>query len=94
MYLQRHLGAEVAALEFGMDGNHGNLDDVGSGALQRCVDGVALVEAAAHGVARVDVAQVALAPEEGGYVAVGTSLLDDAIHVRLHAGVRLEVAID
>jgi hypothetical protein len=53
--LEGHAGAEVAARDLGVDADHGQLDEVGGGALQGRVDGGALGEASLIGVARRDV---------------------------------------
>jgi hypothetical protein len=53
--LQDHARLELALGELAVDGDHGQLDEVGGGALQRRVDGGALGEAALVGVAALDV---------------------------------------
>ena len=50
--LEGHAGAEMARGDLSVDADHGELDEVGGGALQGRVDGGALGEASLIGVAR------------------------------------------
>ena len=67
MHLHDHLRLQVALLEFIMNGDHGNLDDIGSRTLNGCVHGVAFGKSADGTVMRNDVGQVTLAAEERFY---------------------------
>ena len=93
VHLQNHLRLDVLLLESTVDVNHGNLDDVGSGALDGRVDGIALAEAAHHGIARVDVGQHASAAVERGNIAFFLGLCDAAVDVGAHLRESLEVAV-
>ena len=55
MHLQDHLGLDAFLLETVVDAHHRQLDDVGSGALDGRIDGVALAETSHHCVSRIDV---------------------------------------
>ena len=77
-----------------MDAYHGYLDDVGSRALDGCVDGVPFGISAHHGVVAVDVGQIAAAMEDGLRVAAFACQLDAAVHIGFHAGIRVEVSVD
>ena len=77
-----------------MNADHGNFYDVGSRALYWGVYGVALSKVAHGGVARVDVGQVASAVEEGLGVTLLSCCLLGRLHVELHLGEGLEVAVD
>ena len=61
--LEDHFALDALGLEALMDANHGYLDDVGSGALNGGIDGVALGKAAHGGVGAVDVGQIATTSE-------------------------------
>ena len=65
MHLHDHLRLQFFFFEAPMDRDHRHLDDVGSGALDRCVDRIAFGERTDRGILRVDVRQVTLASEEG-----------------------------
>jgi hypothetical protein len=60
----------------GVDADHGQLDEVGGGALQRRVDGGALGEPARVGITAGHVRDGPAAPEQGGHVTVAPHPLD------------------
>src|SRR6266508_1371611 len=92
--LQRHQAAHFAALHLGVEAVHGDLDDVGGGALDRHVDGGALGGVADVDVSRVDLGNVAAAAVEVLGVTVLADALDRFGDVALHARVLLEVGAD
>ena len=63
--LEGHAGVEAAVADGFVDAQHGDLDEVGGGALQGGVDGGALGEATHVGVARGDIGDGADAAEDG-----------------------------
>ena len=81
MDLQNHLRARQRVVAGGgldepVQVDHGQLDQVGSRALDHGVDGGALGQGAALGVGRLDLGDGAAAPEHGGDEAVVHGLLD------------------
>ena len=92
--LEGHAGAEFAAGDGGVDADHGELDEVGGGALQRGVDGGALGEAAHVGVARLDVGDGADAAEVGADGLVAADGLEGLVDEAADAGVAVEVGLD
>ena len=70
---------ELAAGDLGVDADHGELDEVGGGALQRRVDGGALGEAALVGVAGLDVRDGADAAEGGADGLRAADLIEGAL---------------
>ena len=63
VYLKDHLALDALGLKALENVDHGYLDDIGSCALDRCVDGVALSKAANGGVVGVDIRQIASTAE-------------------------------
>ena len=63
VYLENHLATDALSLEAIEDMDHSHLDDVGSGALNRGVDGVAFSKATNDAVGRVDIRQVTTTSE-------------------------------
>ena len=94
MHLENHLGVQPLGLEPLPDAYHSQLDDVGLGALDGGVDGVALGKSAYGGVARDDVGQVAAAAEQRLGIAVLPCLLLGLLHVGVHFGESSEVVVD
>ena len=76
------------------DLHHGDLDEVGGGALDGHVDGVALGGGADGGVGGTEVGQVAAAAGDGLDVAALAGLRDGVGHVLFDAGILREVAVD
>ena len=76
------------------DAYHGDLDDVGCGALYGSVDGVAFCESPYGGVGGVDVAEVAPSPEQCLGVAEASCAVDALLHVGVYAWVGEEVVVD
>ena len=95
MYLHHHAGVVgVLGGQPFIHGNHGPLDDVGGGALHGCVDGRALGGLLHLLVAGVDFRQVQPAAGKGFHVPIVMGLLADPVHVRQHARIALEIAVD
>ena len=92
--LQDHARFELALGELAVDGDHGQLDEVGGGALQRRVDGGALGEAALIGIAALDVGNGTDAAEERAHDARLARGFQSLFDERFHAGVAREVAVD
>ena len=63
VYLQDHLRADALLTEAIVDANHRHFDDIGSGALNGCIDGITLGKATNGGVGRVDIRQIAATTE-------------------------------
>ena len=94
MDLEGHAGAEMARGDLSVDADHGELDEVGGGALQGRVDGGALGEASLIGVARRDVWDGADAAELGADELVAADGFEGAVDEGADAGVTLEVLLD
>ncbi len=94
VHLQDHLGLDSLGLEAAVDAHHGELDDVGCGALDGSVDGIALTEAPHHGIPRVDVGQHATTAVEGGHIAFFACLGNGAVDVVTHLGEGRVIAVD
>ena len=92
--LEGHAGAEFALGDGGVDAEHGELDEVGGGALQRRVDGGALGEAAHVGVAGLDVGDGADAAEVGADGLVAADGFEGLVDEAADAVVALEVGFD
>ena len=76
VYLHDHLRAEMLVLQAAIDSHHRHLDNIGSGAQDRRIDGIAFGKRADGGVLRIDVRQVTFASEERlGIAAVARYLL-------------------
>lgn len=73
---------------------HGNLDDVGLGALDGSVDGVALGKASHSVVARFYVGQIPAPAKHSLGVAFLPCALLGLLHVLIHLGEGLEVVVD
>ena len=61
--------------------------------MEGSVDGVALGVATDGGIARVDVGQIAFAPEDGGDVSLISGGVDGLLHILVHAAVGAEIAV-
>ena len=94
MHLENHPRPYSFLAETLVNLYHSNLYDVSGGALYGRVDGVALGKVAHGGVVRGDVRQIAAAMEECLGVAVLAGKLLSLLHVSVHVGERLEVAVD
>src|SRR5581483_1350099 len=92
--LEGHAGAEIAAADLGVDADHGEFDEVGGGALQRCVDGGAFGKAALVGIAGVDVRDGADAAERGAHGLRAASLVKGGFDEGGDAFVAVEVFVD
>ena len=94
MDLQDHAGFEFALGELVVEGDHGQLDEVGGSALQGRVDGGALGKAALVGIAALDVGDGADAAEERTHTAGFARGFESLFDKRFDARVALEVAVD
>src|SRR5690606_25801660 len=74
--------------------HHGQLDDVGRGALDGAVHGGALREVAPGPVAGTQVGQIAAPAKKGGDVAPLPGGFDDRVDVAANARVALEIVVD
>ena len=63
--LKNHLRLDTLCLEALEDMDHSDLDDVGSGALNRGIDGVTLSKTSDSSIVGVDIRQIAATSEEG-----------------------------
>ena len=77
-----------------VDTYHRHLDDVGSSALNRGIDGISLCITAHHSVARIDVRQLATATQQGLCIAQLTGFLDALVHVFLHAWIGGKIVVN
>src|SRR5580692_2550466 len=94
MNLQGHAGFHATVAQHGVDADHGDLDEVGSGALQRGVDGGTLGEAALVRVFAVDVGDGADAAEQRFYLHVAAGFVERLVDEGAHALVPLEICRD
>ncbi len=92
--LEGHEGTEFTAGDFGVDAEHGDLDEVGGSALQRRVDGSTFGEAALVGIAGLDVGDGADAAEGGANLLRAADFFERGFNERCDAGVAGEVAVD
>ena len=92
--LHYHARLQAAMTYLAVDVDHGYFDYVGSRALQRSVDGIALCIAADHCVPRADFGQEALTLHDGRHIAVFAGLLDYVFHIFVHSGIRLHISFD
>ena len=92
--LEGHAGLEAALAQFAIDADHGELDDVGGGALDGHIDGDALGGVAGGEVAGGDFGDVAAAAEEGLGVAALTRLGHGALHIGFDGRVVAKVGVD
>ena len=94
MHLQQHARGEPGVGQGRRDPDHGALDDVGGGALDRRIDRGPLAEPAARRVLLADRRHVDLAAEQRGDEARLAGLLAHAVHVVPDTGIALEVGVD
>src|SRR5271165_973670 len=92
--LEQHARLQVALAQVGVDADHGQLDEVGCGALQRSVNGGALGEAAQVPVLAEHVGERTDASEERGDLKLAARLLEGAVDELAHACVLFEVGVD
>ncbi len=76
-----------------MDADHRHFDDIGGGALDGGIDGVAFSHAAYHGIPGVDIAQVAPPSENGLHVLFFACFLHGGFHILLNPRIQLEIAV-
>ena len=93
MHLQNHFGLQLFLAESAIDGDHGHLDDVGRGALDGGIHGIAFGIAADGGIARIDVGQVATALKFCEDVTPFFGAIDARVHVFLDLRVGFEIAV-
>ena len=94
MHLQEHLCAKSLCAHSCIDADHCYLHDVGSRSLYGSIHGVALGISSHHGIAAVDVGEVASAPERRFHVSLLTRHVDTSVDIGLHARIRLEIVFD
>ena len=92
--LKDHGALEAFALKAVVDADHGELHDVGGGALDGRVDRVPLGMAAYGLVPRIDVAQVAATSQKSFDVALGAGSRDLVVDVLFDSGIGGEVLLD
>ena len=63
VYLENHFRTDIFGLETLEDMNHSDLDDIGSSALNRGVDGITLCKTTNYRVGTIDIRQVATTSE-------------------------------
>ena len=73
---------------------HSYLDDIGSSALNRGIDGITLGKATHGSVLRVDIRQIATTTEEGSDVALFAGNLLRLFHVVVYLREGLEVTVN
>src|SRR3954464_10579084 len=94
MYLEGHARTQFAARKLSIDLDHGQLDDVGCGPLERRIDCSALGETAHVRILAVDVGNLPDATEERAHPLLAARFVEDAINVGAHTTVALEIGFD
>ena len=94
MDLQDQLGIQPALCKPIMDADHGDLHDVGGGALDGGVHGHPLTELLAHLVGLGQLGDEAAAAQLGGDEALLVGGLDDLVQVAVDVGVAVQVTVD
>jgi len=92
VHLQKHVGF-FAAQHF-LNADHGDFNEVGGGALDRRVDGVALGGGADGSVMTVDVADVTAASGDGFDIALFFGGFDGAVHEGFYRRILCKVVFD
>ena len=92
--LERHAGTQLTGGDLTVERDHGELDEVGGGALQRRVDGGALSEAAHVRVARAYVRDGADTAEVGAYGLIAADCFQRLVDEAADAGVTVKVGFD
>ena len=64
MHLHNHLRLQLFLFQPPVDGDHRHLDDIGGGALDRCINGIAFRERTNGRILRMDIRQVTFAAEK------------------------------
>ena len=94
VYLQDHVGGKTLFFQAAAYAGHGDLDDVGGGALHGVVHGRALTKAAELRVFGLELGNMASAPIHGLGVARLLGARHHVVEERTHARVGLVVAVD
>jgi len=94
VYLEDHSGLEFLFLQPPVNVHHCDLDDVGSAALDRGIDGVALRKTTGRNVPGIDIPQVTSSPQDRLNVFFFPRLVDRVIHIALDSKEFLEVRFD
>ena len=94
MNLHYHTRAETGFFDVAVDVDHRQFDDVGSGALQRGIDGVTFGITAHYRVARIDVGEVAFASHKGRDKSTLFRALDLLVYVFADVGIAGEVTVN
>jgi len=84
----------VTLFQEAVEVDHGDLDEIGRGALDRRVDGGALGELAQRRIGARDLGDVATAVQQGADVPVPAGLLEDPVQEPPDPFVAVEVAVD
>src|SRR5277367_3059846 len=92
--LQGHARFQFPLTESGVNANHGDLNEIGGGALQRRVDGGALGESAKVGIFAVDVGNGADATEESFDFAFAADFFERGVNEFAHAGIFFEISVN
>ena len=93
MYLQDHRAAQPLGLHAAKEPHHGDLDQVGLGALHGHIDGGALRRLAHAARRAVDLGDVAAPAEERRHIAARAHLLPRPLHILVQVGIRLVVRL-
>ena len=93
VHLQQHARRQVLFCERPLNIDHGDLDDVGRGALDGRVERRPFGDVASLPVVTVEVGQVATATEQGGRVLVAAGLFDGFVQVVAHPAEPGEVGL-
>src|SRR5579863_983042 len=92
--LQGHARFEFALAERDVNANHGDLDEIGGGALQGGVDGGALGESAKVGVFAVDVRNGANPTKESLDFSFAADLFESRVNKFAHARIFFKIGVD
>src|SRR5581483_395575 len=94
MHLQNHARLEIAFCQLAIERDHRQLNQIGSCALQRRIDGRTLGKAALVGVATLDVRNRSQPSEERAYKAIFPRLRQRLFDERFYTFIPSEVALD
>ena len=94
VHLQDHSAPQLTLSDFLVYSDHRQLDQVGSRALYRGIDGIPLCIAADDGIGTVYVPEESLATEQCGDVALSLGFGNTPIHIRFNPRVRGKVTFD
>src|SRR5690606_18080906 len=92
--LEEHAALHASLLHLLVEADHGRLDDIRCGPLNRGVHRRPFSKAATVVIAGADLREVPAAMEHRGDISVLPRLLYHAIHIFLHAGITFKIALD